>query len=45
VISAPEAFPAIKDAVEKLGIEAVSAQVAMLPKNYVSLEGKARRAC
>jgi YebC/PmpR family DNA-binding regulatory protein len=41
VISAPEAFPAIKDAVEKLGIEAVSAQVAMLPKNYVSLEGKA----
>jgi YebC/PmpR family DNA-binding regulatory protein len=41
VISAPEAFPAIKDAVEKLGIESVSAQVAMLPKNYVSLEGKA----
>jgi len=41
VVSAPEAFPAIKEAVEKLGIEPASAQVAMLPKNYVSLEGKA----
>ncbi|MCU0250124.1 MAG: YebC/PmpR family DNA-binding transcriptional regulator [Vicinamibacterales bacterium] len=41
VLSAPDAFPAVKDAVEKLGIETVSAQVAMLPKNYVSLEGKA----
>jgi YebC/PmpR family DNA-binding regulatory protein len=41
VISAPEAFPAVKEAVEKLGIETMSAQVAMLPKNYVSLEGKA----
>ena len=41
VLSAPEAFPAVKEAVDKLGIETVSAQVAMLPKNYVSLEGKA----
>jgi YebC/PmpR family DNA-binding regulatory protein len=41
VISAPDAFPAIKEAVEKLGIEAASAQIAMLPKNYVSLEGRA----
>jgi YebC/PmpR family DNA-binding regulatory protein len=41
VVSAPDAFPAVKEAVEKLGIETVSAQVAMLPKNYVSLEGKA----
>jgi YebC/PmpR family DNA-binding regulatory protein len=41
VISAPDAFPAIKDAVEKLGIEAASAQVAMLPKNFVSLQGRA----
>jgi YebC/PmpR family DNA-binding regulatory protein len=41
VLSAPEAFPAVKEAVEKLGIETVSAQVAMLPKNYVSLEGRA----
>jgi YebC/PmpR family DNA-binding regulatory protein len=41
VVSAPDAFPAVKEAVEKLGIETVSAQVAMLPKNYVSLEGRA----
>jgi YebC/PmpR family DNA-binding regulatory protein len=41
VVSAPEAFPAIKEAVEKLGIETMSAQVAMLPKIHVSLEGKA----
>ena len=41
VVSAPDVFPAVKEAVEKLGIETVSAQVAMLPKNFVSLEGKA----
>ena len=41
VVSAPEAFPTVKDAVEKLGVETASAQVAMLPKNYVSLEGRA----
>ena len=40
VLSAPEAFPVVKDAVEKLGIETLSAQVAMLPKNFVSLEGR-----
>ena len=41
VVSAPDTFPAVKEAVEKLGIQAESAQVAMLPKNYVSLEGRA----
>ena len=41
VVSAPETFLAVKEAVEKLGIQAESAQVAMLPKNYVSLEGRA----
>jgi len=41
VVSAPDTFPAVKEAVEKLGIEPASAQVAMLPKNYVSLEGRA----
>jgi YebC/PmpR family DNA-binding regulatory protein len=40
VVSAPDTFPAVKEAVEKLGIVAESAQVAMLPKNYVSLEGR-----
>ncbi len=41
VLTAPEALPAVKEAVQKLGVESVSAQVAMLPKNYVSLEGRA----
>ncbi len=41
VVSAPDTFPAVKEAVEKLGIQPDSAQVAMLPKNYVSLEGRA----
>jgi YebC/PmpR family DNA-binding regulatory protein len=41
VLSTPEALPGVKEAVQKLGIETVSAQVAMLPKNYVSLEGRA----
>ena len=41
VLSAPDTFPAVKEAVEKLGIETASAQIAMLPKNYVSLEGRA----
>jgi YebC/PmpR family DNA-binding regulatory protein len=41
VLTAPEALPAVKEAVDKLGVESVSAQVAMLPKNYVSLEGRA----
>jgi YebC/PmpR family DNA-binding regulatory protein len=41
VISAPESFPTVKEAIDKLGITPESAQVAQLPKNYVSLEGKA----
>ena len=41
VLSAPEAFPAVRDAVKKLGIEPASAEVSMLPQNYVKLEGKA----
>jgi YebC/PmpR family DNA-binding regulatory protein len=40
VLSAPDALPGVKEAVQKLGIETVSAQVAMLPKNYISLEGR-----
>ncbi len=41
VISAPEALPTVKEAIEKLGVAPESAQVAQLPKNYVSLEGRA----
>jgi len=40
VFSAPEAFPAVNDAVKALGIEPGAAEVAFLPQNYVKLEGK-----
>ena len=40
VMSSPEAFQQVLDAVKKLGIEPGAAEVAMLPQNYVKLEGK-----
>jgi YebC/PmpR family DNA-binding regulatory protein len=40
ILSAPEAFPAVRDAVKQLGIEPASAEVSMIPQNYVKLEGK-----
>jgi YebC/PmpR family DNA-binding regulatory protein len=40
VLSAPEVFPGVKEAVDKLHIELVSAEIAWLPKNMVSLEGR-----
>ena len=40
VYSAPEAFPAVNEAVKKIGVEPVSAKVSMIPQNYVKLEGK-----
>src|SRR3954454_24546164 len=41
IISDPGAFEAVRDAVKALGIEPASAEIAMLPQNYVKLEGKA----
>ena len=41
VLSAPEAFPSVREAVKTLGIEPASAEVSMIPQNYVKLEGKA----
>jgi YebC/PmpR family DNA-binding regulatory protein len=41
VLTAPEAFQAVHDAVKKLGIETATAEVAMLPQTYIKLEGKA----
>jgi transcriptional/translational regulatory protein YebC/TACO1 len=35
-----EAHQAVVDAVKALGVEPDSAQIAMLPQNYVKLEGK-----
>jgi YebC/PmpR family DNA-binding regulatory protein len=40
VLCSPEAFPAVNEAVKKLGIEPATAQVSMIPQNYVKLEGK-----
>ena len=40
VLSDPSTFEAVRDAVKSLGIEPLSAQVAMLPQNYVKLTGK-----
>ena len=36
----PRRFEAVRDAVKALGVEPASAEVAMLPQNYVKLEGK-----
>jgi YebC/PmpR family DNA-binding regulatory protein len=40
VFSTPDVFPAVVDAVKKLGIEPATAKVSMIPQNYVKLEGK-----
>ncbi|HEX2724916.1 MAG TPA: YebC/PmpR family DNA-binding transcriptional regulator [Beijerinckiaceae bacterium] len=40
VLSAPDAFQGVRDAVKGLGIEPASAEVSMIPQNYVKLEGK-----
>ena len=40
IVSAPEKFQAVLDAVKGLGIEPGAAEIAMLPQNYIKLEGK-----
>ena len=40
VLSAPDAFQAVLEAVKKLGVEPEAAEVAMLPQNHLKLEGK-----
>jgi YebC/PmpR family DNA-binding regulatory protein len=40
IFSSPDVFPAVQDAVKALGIEPATAQVSMIPQNYVKLEGK-----
>src|SRR5688572_19903571 len=40
VLSTPDVFPAVREAVKQLGIEPATAQVSMIPQNYVKLEGK-----
>jgi YebC/PmpR family DNA-binding regulatory protein len=40
VVSPPEVFQQVVDAIKGLGIEPAAAEIAMLPQNYVKLEGK-----
>jgi YebC/PmpR family DNA-binding regulatory protein len=40
IVSPPEAHQAVVDAVKALGIEPDTAEIAMLPQNYVKLEGR-----
>jgi YebC/PmpR family DNA-binding regulatory protein len=40
IVSSPDAFQKVLDAVKGLGIEPGAAEIAMLPQNYVKLEGK-----
>jgi YebC/PmpR family DNA-binding regulatory protein len=41
IITAPEDFVQVKEAIEKAGIPVASAEVTMVPKNYVMLDEKA----
>ena len=40
IIASPENFEAVRDAVKKLGIEPASAEIAMVPQNYIKLQGR-----
>ena len=40
VLSSPESYPPVLEAVKKLGIEPDAAEISMLPQNYLKLEGK-----
>ncbi len=40
IVSAPESFEAVRDAVKAIGVEPAAAEIAMIPQNYVKLEGK-----
>lgn len=40
VVSSPETYPPVLDAVKGLGIEPAAAEIALLPKNYIKLEGR-----
>ena len=40
VLSAPDTFQDVLEAVKKLGIEPAAAEISMVPQNYLKLEGK-----
>jgi transcriptional/translational regulatory protein YebC/TACO1 len=39
VLTEPSVFEAVVEAVKKAGIQPASAEVAMIPQNYIKLEG------
>lgn len=41
IVCAPESFETVRESVQALGVELITAEVSMLPQNYVKLEGKA----
>jgi YebC/PmpR family DNA-binding regulatory protein len=43
IVSSPEAFEPVREAVKALGVEPASAEVAMVPQNYIKLEGSEAR--
>ena len=40
IVCAPESFESVREAVKGLGVEPASAEIAMIPQNYVKLQGK-----
>jgi YebC/PmpR family DNA-binding regulatory protein len=40
IVSAPEKFEAVRDAIKALWVEVANAEVAMIPQNYIKLQGK-----
>ena len=40
IVCAPESFEGVRDAVKRLGLEPASASIAMIPQNYVKLQGR-----
>ena len=42
VVSAPDAFQKVLEAIKALGVEPDAAEIAFLPQNYVKLEGNRR---
>ena len=40
IVSSPEQFEKVREAIKGLGLEPASAEVAMIPQNYIKLQGK-----
>jgi YebC/PmpR family DNA-binding regulatory protein len=40
IVCAPDSFDSVRDAIKAIGVEPASAEVAMIPQNYVKLQGK-----